>query len=344
MASKIRVLSISHAYPNRKIPYRGIFVKYEIEGLQALGTDIIKVVKTKSSTLAYISFFIKVFFKTLVLDYDVVHAHYTPHSTLLPALLKCIKKKPFVITFHGSDLYLLPFKNKLLFIAFKYVVSKADKIIVRSTAMKRMMEEMGIFPSKIAFIGAGVDTSIFYPRNKNKMREMLKIPKNKKIVLFVGRLSQRKGVNLIYECAKKMPSVLYILIGNGPIKENISNCLFTGSRPHEEIPLWMAAADIFVLPSYSEGLPNVVMEALSTGVPAIVTNIPGNLELVRDGETGFIVPIGDVNAIREKISYLIENEDIVKKMGKEGRKDMVERYDRKKIIKKLKEIYEELAK
>ena len=330
-------------YPNRKIPYRGIFVKYEMEELQTLGVDIIKVVKTNYSRLDYIPFFIKVFFKTLVLDYDVIHAHYTPHSTLLPALLKSIKKKPFVITFHGSDLYILPFKNKLLFSAFKYVVSKADKIIVRSAPMKRMIEEMKIPPSKIAVIGAGVDTSIFYPRNKNKMREMLKIPKNKKIVLFVGRLSHRKGIELIYSCAKKMPSVLFIIIGNGPIKENIRNCLFTGAKSHEEIPMWMAAADIFVLPSYSEGLPNALMEALSTGIPAIVTEIPGNLELVRDGETGFIVPVGDVNAIKEKISYLIKNEDILKRMGKEARKDMIEKYDRKKLIRELKEIYEELV-
>ena len=101
----------------------------------------------------------------------------------------------------------------------------------------------------------------------------------------------------------------------------------------------MSAADILVLPSYSEGLPNVVMEALSCSTPAIVTDVGGCSEVVKDSETGFVVPVGDVEALRDRIKYLLENEGLRERMGKSGREDMVKRYERKKVISKLKDIY-----
>jgi glycosyltransferase involved in cell wall biosynthesis len=138
-----------------------------------------------------------------------------------------------------------------------------------------------------------------------------------------------------------MPETLFVMVGDGDVKTNLKNCIFIGERRHEEIPLWMSAADILILPSYSEGLPNVVMEALSCGTPAIVTDVGGCPEVVRD-ETGFVVPVGDVEALMDRIKYLLENKDLREKMGKLGRKGMIERYERGKVIGKLKEVYEYL--
>jgi glycosyltransferase involved in cell wall biosynthesis len=122
----------------------------------------------------------------------------------------------------------------------------------------------------------------------------------------------------------------------------VGNCIFVGAKKYDEIPVWMSAADILVLPSYSEGLPNVVMEALSCGTPAIVTDVGGCPEVVKDGETGFVVPVGDVEALTDKIEYLLDNEDMREMMGKLGREDMSERYGRKNVINKLKGVYESL--
>lgn len=152
-----------------------------------------------------------------------------------------------------------------------------------------------------------------------------------------------KGVKLIYECAERMPNVLFVMVGDGAVKTNIKNCIFVGEKRYENIPLWMSAADILILPSYSEGLPNVVMEALSCGTPAIVTDVGGCPEVVKDGETGFVVPVGDVEALINKIEYLVENEDLRERMGKLGREDMIERYEQEKVISKLKDVYESLA-
>lgn len=322
--------------------YSGIFIKHQVETIEKIGIQVTKAVKTTRNPSGYFPFIFQSIYKLLFCDYDIIHAHYVPHSAFIPAMLKRIKKKPLIVTFHGTDARIFPFKNRINRMLTMFVVNRSDKVIARSEEMKEVLEKLGVLNKKIVVIGAGVDTNLFRPINKNKAREDLELPVDKHIILYVGRLHEMKGVKLIYECAERMPDVLFIMVGDGAVKSDLENCLFVGEKKHEEIPLWMSAADILVLPSYSEGLPNVVMEALSCSTPAIVTDVGGCSEVVKDGETGFIVPVGDVEALRERMKYLLENEDLREKMGKLGREDMIERYEQEKVIGKLKEVYESL--
>ena len=334
----MRVLLISNMYP-KEGSYSGIFIKHQVETIEKLGIDVIKAVKRTRNPSGYFPFIFQSIYKLLFCDYDIIHAHYVPHSALIPAMLKWIKKKPLIVTFHGDDARIFPFKNRINRMLTMFVVNRSDKVIARSEEMKEVLEKLGVANKKIVVLGAGVDTNLFHTINKNKAREDLELPKTKYIILFVGRLHKLKGVELIYECARNMPETLFVMVGDGDVKTDLKNCIFVGERRHEEIPLWMSAADILVLPSYSEGLPNVVMEALSCGTPAIVTDVGGCPEVVRDGETGFVVHVGDVEALTDRIKYLIKNEDLREKMGKLGREDMIQRYERGKVIGKLKEVY-----
>ena len=337
----MKILLISNMYP-KEGSYSGIFIKHQVETIEKLGFDVIKAVKRTRNPSGYFPFIFQSIYKLLFCDYDIIHAHYVPHSAFIPAMLKWIKKKPLIVTFHGTDARIFPFKNRINRMLTMFVVNRSDKVIARSEEMKEVLEKLGVLNKKIVVIGAGVDTNLFHPIDKYKVREDLELPKTKYIILFVGRLHKLKGVELIYECARNMPKALFVMVGDGDVKTDLKNCIFVGERRHEEIPLWMPAADILILPSYSEGLPNVVMEALSCGTPAIVTDVGGCSEVVRDGETGFVVPVGDVEALRDRIKYLLENEDLREKMGKLGREDMIERYEREKVIGKLKEVYESL--
>jgi glycosyltransferase involved in cell wall biosynthesis len=337
----MKVLLISNMYPKEE-SYSGIFIKHQVETIEKLGIEVIKAVKTTRNPSGYFPFIFQSIYKTLFSDYDIIHAHYVPHSALVPAMLKWIKKKPLIVTFHGDDARIFPFKNRINRMLTMLVVNCSDKVIARSEEMKEVLEKLGVLNKKIVVIGAGVDTNLFHPIDKYKVREDLELPKTKYIILFVGRLHKLKGVELIYECARNMPETLFVMVGDGDVKTDLKNCIFIGERRHEEIPLWMSAADILILPSYSEGLPNVVMEALSCGTPAIVTDVGGCSEVMRDSETGFVVPVGDVEALRDRIKYLLENEDLREKMGKLGREDMIGRYEREKVIGKLKEVYESL--
>ena len=334
----MKVLLISNMYP-KEGSYSGIFIKHQVETIEKLGIDVIKAVKRTRNPLGYFPFIFQSIYKLLFCDYDIIHAHYVPHSAFIPAMLKWIKKKPLIVTFHGTDARIFPFKNRINRMLTMFVVNRSDRIIAVSNEMKGVLEKLGVLNKKIVVIGAGVDTTIFHPVDKSKARKELELPIDKHIVLFVGRLHKMKGVKDIYACAERMPDVLFVMVGDGAVKTDIKNCIFAGEKKHEEIPLWMSAADILILPSYSEGLPTVVMEALSCGTPAIVTNVGGCPEVVKDGDTGFVVAVGDVNALMDRIKYLLENEGLCERMGKLGREDMVKRYERKKVISKLKDIY-----
>jgi glycosyltransferase involved in cell wall biosynthesis len=100
---------------------------------------------------------------------------------------------------------------------------------------------------------------------------------------------------------------------------------FTGPVNHEDIPLWISAADMLVLPSLSEGRPNVVLEALSCEVPVVATDVGGIPELMIEGETGYLVPSKNPLQLSEKINKLLENESRREKMGKFGRKSIIQR-------------------
>ena len=100
---------------------------------------------------------------------------------------------------------------------------------------------------------------------------------------------------------------------------------FTGPVNHEDIPLWIAASDILVLPSLSEGRPNVVLEALSCEVPVVATDVGGIPELVVNGETGYLVPAKNPAELSGKINKLLEDRSRREKMGKFGRKSIIQR-------------------
>ncbi len=100
---------------------------------------------------------------------------------------------------------------------------------------------------------------------------------------------------------------------------------FIGPVNHEDIPLWISASDILVLPSLSEGRPNVVLEALACEVPAVATDVGGIPELMIDGETGYLVPAKNSLELSKKVNKLLEDENLREKMGKLGRKSIIQR-------------------
>jgi glycosyltransferase involved in cell wall biosynthesis len=138
--------------------------------------------------------------------------------------------------------------------------------------------------------------------------------------------------------------MLFIFIGPGAIPDHSGNCRFMGNIPHGDIRTWITAADISILPSYTEGISNFLMESLSCEVPAIASDVGGNPELIRNLETGLLVPARDSQALSEAISWMSGNESERKLMGKQGRADMVARYHDDLLITKLVEIHAMLLK
>ena len=193
----------------------------------------------------------------------------------------------------------------------------ADKIIVGSKFAQGTFVGAGVSPSKLVVIPYGVDTDKFIPatdRSDDTFR-----------IVFVGQVGQRKGVKYLLEAFKQLalPKSELLIIGN-IVGEKSSLAPYEGyfrhvaHVPHSELVKYYASSDVFVFPSLFEGFALVILEAMASGLPVIVTPNTGG-DVVRDGTDGFVVPIRNVEALKEKIALLYENRGLARQMGLNAR-------------------------
>ena len=205
---------------------------------------------------------------------------------------------------------------------------------------------------------SGVDTEKFKPSYivRNEYRKCFGYDEKDFLILFVGRLTKSKG---IYELLNALRMLLnkdlsFKLLLVGPILENAkinktikilgvdSNIKFTGGVGHEEIKGYMNAADVFVLPSWMEGLPNVAMEACACELPVIASAVGGIPEIIDDKENGLLIRTQSVGDLFEQLRYVKDNPDIVKSMGENARKKMINKFNYSQNGKLLKNRIEEI--
>lgn len=332
----MKVLLISNMYPKGESHFGG-FVKIQSEALEKEGIQVVRAVRTQYSRVGYLRFAVSCLRALLFERYDIVHAHYGFHSGLLPAVLK---RKPLIVTYHGSDAQVEPFRNRLYFHLHSFVLRRCDRVISVSEAIRNLLvSNFCVHPDSVSVISCGVDTSVFQPLSEDQIAKERGFTSADKIVLFAGKLDYMKGVDLLYKCARDMQEVLFILVGEGDKKCDLPNCRFLGPIPNREIPFWMNLADVFVLPSRSEGTPVVVLEAFACGTPVITSDVGGCAQLVQDGCTGFIFPSGDGNALRGKLSCLLKDTRLRKTFADNARKKVIECFDNALIAKKIISLY-----
>jgi colanic acid/amylovoran biosynthesis glycosyltransferase len=291
-----------------------------------------------------------------ILDYDIVHCHFGPNGNL-GALLKDIGaiKGKVITTFHsGYDIprYVMQRGDH----AYDYLFANGDLFLPISNRWKDELIRLGCEEQKIVVHRMGVDTDRFLfsprqPRGDGKIR-----------LLTVGRLVEKKGVEYgiqaVAKVLKQHPQIEYKIAGDGLLKIDLNRLIndldvadsvkLLGWQRQEEIVKLMKEADILLAPSVCskdgdwEGIPVVLMEALAQGLPVLSTQHSGIPELVQDGKSGFLVPERDVDALAEKLTYLIEHPEIWPEMGWSGR-DYVERhYDINKLNDQLVQLYQRL--
>ena len=186
--------------------------------------------------------------------------------------------------------------------------SEADYISIPSSFAKQTYIEKGIAPEKLVQIPYGVDLTNF--RQIQKKDDIFRM-------IFVGSLSLRKGVHYLLEPVSelRLKNEELLLIGyeSKEIKsfmEKYKECYrYIGKVPHLELHKYLSQGSVFVLPSIEEGLAMVIPQAMACGLPIICTTNTGGADIIRDGKEGFIIPIRDVNALKEKILYLYEHEE-----------------------------------
>lgn len=210
-------------------------------------------------------------------------------------------------------------------------------IAVSHAIEKQVVINRHVSSKKACTIQYGVDVNLFSPAKEQWLKRELGIKNNKVLIGTVARLTEQKGhrylISAIPEILKDHPDVHFILIGDGPLREDLSklasslnvnsSVCFLGFR--NDIPELLQNLDLFVLPSLYEGLPNVVLEAMASGLPVIATAVDGTPEAVLNGETGMLVPACQSEALSTAINAILSDPQKMKNMGKAGRK-RVERH------------------
>jgi glycosyltransferase involved in cell wall biosynthesis len=226
---------------------------------------------------------------------------------------------------HGNSFIKHP--NKLVELAaFLYdmtigrkIFKSAWKVVGISKACCDFARKMGA--KNIELIYNSIDTKKFRKVRTN-LKERLNIPKYKKIISFVGRLIYAKGVQDLIKATENINNIKVLIVGDGPYKEDLKklaenrkDILFLGEKNEKEIIEVLGITDIFVNPSYAEGLPTSVLEAGAVGVPIIATDVGGTKEIINKGLNGFLIEPHNIKNIREKIVSLIGDEFISGKIS-----------------------------
>jgi len=287
-------------------------------------------------------------------EYDIIHCHFGPIG-LFGAFLKEIGiKSRLVTTFHGFDVNSFPSQEGSE--VYNDLFSRGDIFTANTYFTKQRLMWLGCDQSKIEILPVGLRISKFkfFPRGISKEGSIK--------ILTVGRLVEKKGhkyaINAIANIISKYKNIKYIIAGDGPLRRDlefqveslgVSNYVeFLGAVDEDEVLKLYQQAHIFILPSVTasdgdmEGQALVLQEAQASGLPVISTFHNGIPEGVLDGKSGFLVPEKDVDALADRLEYLIEHPEIWPKMGREGRKFVEDKYDIQKLNGRLVEIYKRL--
>jgi len=254
-------------------------------------------------------------------------------------------KIPVILEWRGSDLLL---KNNIIRTLIKKILLYySNTNIVQSKKMHDTATKINNKSKIITIPSKGVDTKFFIIKKYN--------PNSYTRLLYVGRLHPIKGLSFLIEAfsiiLENQKNIKLIIVGDGVIKDNLINMCknkniskyvdFVGNVNHESLIKYYHEADIFVLPSISEGLSNVIMEAMSCGLPVVATNIGGNKELVINNKGGYIVKSKNILDLKDALNRLINNPKIRETMGRFNRK-FIKQYDQEIILNKKIELIEKI--
>jgi len=300
--------------------------------------------------------FVNKLFKSLESQIDIVHVH-----TPLPPVIKT--SLPIITTIHTpmladnryiqvSSIFSLFSKISARFISYPLelkLIKTSDMITTVSESIAQEMKEYRLDPGNLTVMFNGVDEKFFYPKQK-------KSEDTDKYILYVGRIDREKGLFDLVECGRyvcnEMNNVSFVLAGNGRDLSNLKQKIkkaglqkkfkFLGQVDKNQLVKLYQNASIFVLPSYHEGLPGVVLEAMSCGLPVITTDVRGNRDLISNGKNGIVVSPRAPKKLAAAIVCLLNDDDMQLNLGKNARKTIEENYTWDNISSKFLRHYESL--
>ena len=288
----------------------------------------------------------------------LVHAHSPPPLPPYYAARSCDNN--LILTYHCDediptilgDIIVSIYRNTF----GKYTLKKAKRVIASTLSYAKTSRSLWF--RSVDIVPMAVDLEIFHPEIdtstlKKELIERGMVAEEDKIVLFVGRLVAHKGLEQLIASAEKV-NAKFLIVGDGPLREKLEREIkertlekkvkLVGSVEDELLPFYYNLCDVFVLPSFSrlEAFGIVLLEAMACSKPIVTSDIPGSRELITEGYNGLLVEPLNLDNLTEKINYLISNEKIGERMGKNGRRLVEEKYNWRNVTDMIIEIYDEV--
>jgi glycosyltransferase involved in cell wall biosynthesis len=226
---------------------------------------------------------------------------------------------PSAVIVGGSDVLILPEERRRRR-AIIQVLNESDAVITVGEDLRQKTIKLGVSPDRIHVVLQGIDSRHFHPGDRAEARRKLGLPEHDNILLWVGRMVPVKGLEILLEACKHLRKrsldVLLCLVGDGPQRAMLEaevarlglsdRIRFVGAVSHEQLPAWYQSANLTVLSSHSEGVPNVLRESLACGIPYVATRVGGVAELSND-PANRLVPPGDAIALATAIEQAIDD-------------------------------------
>lgn len=278
---------------------------------------------------------------------DLIHAHLAYPDGLAAVEHGRKINRPVVISVHGHDVREIPEARPQWRALVAQALAGAELVIASSGDVRERVRELGVPDECIRAIPQGVDCSLFRESTERKPGV------DGWRLLYVGRFDPRKGVGVLleamHEIRRQRADVRLRLVGGSPVSgtaadfadevRGLEDCVeFVDERPHEEIPALMAAADLFVLPSFYDSFGIVLVEAMACGVPVVATRCGGPEDIVVAG-MGELVAVGDAGDLARGILAVVEGYGEYDRAG--IRRRVVERYDYRGVAERIYGVYEE---
>jgi teichuronic acid biosynthesis glycosyltransferase TuaC len=262
--------------------------------------------------------------ETLKIRPKLVYANWVIPFGAIAAAISRFFGIPYILHIHGIDFH--KYTSPPFGTIWKRTIKRALTVFSAGEYLKAKSELR--FSCKVQNAGLVVDMELLEQYKKvADLRSQLKIKNEDIVCLFCSDVAQSKGADTLYEAAKlltfRYPEFLFIFIGEGPLRKHISNNISSrikvlGSLPPEIALKYFACADVFALPSHSEGLPPTLVEALAAGAVPITTDVGDCPNLITDGSTGFLIPPRNVNALLSRL-ILLHKKEVRTKMQNEVR-------------------------
>jgi glycosyltransferase involved in cell wall biosynthesis len=292
---------------------------------------------------------------------DLIHAHWILPQGFVASFVGMILAIPVVVTAHAGDVF--PLNKPVYRVLSRFSITHSAAVTVNSDFTRVAVEKIGGKIPKV--IPMGVDLKLFSSTSGSAIsgvRERYHIGKKDRMVLFVGRLAEKKGVTYLIEAmklvAKRYPQSKLVIVGDGPErvalhKQSLNlrdNVVFAGSVHNDQLPALYKAADVFVLPSIvakngdTEGLGVVMLEAIAAGTPVVASNVGGIPDVIIDTKTGILVEQKNPQQLASAISALLSNQKLRKNLVVAARKHISEKFSWDLVSREFSELYKSVKK